>query len=115
MAQKRDCQHTWREMRTRANLSSAEISSQMYLAKLPNPTSAMVWLFVFVAVIVVDDAMALNCEQKQKKLGVRSKHDLDCPMLDDVERWGVPACSCLSGVSNKYLANFVVINRRFNI
>lgn len=40
-----------------ANLSSAEISSQMYLAKLPNPTSAMVWHFI---VVVVVDAMAEN-------------------------------------------------------
>lgn len=52
--------NTWREMTTSANLSSAKISSQMYLAKLPNPTSAMVWRFF---VVVDDDAMAVNSKQ----------------------------------------------------
>lgn len=47
-------------MTTSANLSSAEISSQMYLAKLPNPTSAMVWHFIVVVVVVAVDAMAVN-------------------------------------------------------
>lgn len=46
-------------MTTSANLSSAEISSQMYLAKLPNPTNAMVWHFV----VVVDDAITINGKQ----------------------------------------------------
>lgn len=48
-------------MTTSANLSSAEISSQMYLAKLPNPTIAMVWQFIVVVVVV--DAMAVNGKQ----------------------------------------------------